>query len=277
VPGTSPVVGYKDDQNAPIWKLVGKVESGDPAASRVSARAERVLWAAVSARRASTPAATSTTASRGSGRRILVSRCSEKRLLTALEILKAERAKAEEGARNPELMELLSPIGWKRHFGGFDTNRKTFSGPETKRSRPERGRDRTLQIITFVVSSCGKPLQAPPLSARSVQPAIIKKAVHLPALAKTPAKKVRYNDTRTFWRENGKVRNKVVQRHAYPRKLLRRPSWDVYVRDASPGAKSRRRYYEPHRPDVPEFQPRGCQKGACYTVLRFPRRASSIR
>ncbi len=40
-------------------------------------------------------------------------------------------------------------------------------------------------------------------------------------------------------------------------------------RTASPGARSRTRSTRPPEPGVPDFNPRGCQKGACYTHLMY--------
>ncbi|CAG0961108.1 selenate/chlorate reductase subunit alpha [Myxococcaceae bacterium] len=45
-------------------------------------------------------------------------------------------------------------------------------------------------------------------------------------------------------------------------------SWDVYVKDGVVWREEQAAIYEPPRPDVPDLNPRGCQKGACYSDLQ---------
>ena len=45
-------------------------------------------------------------------------------------------------------------------------------------------------------------------------------------------------------------------------------SWDVYVKDGVVWREEQAAVYEPPRPDVPDLNPRGCQKGACYSDLQ---------
>jgi anaerobic selenocysteine-containing dehydrogenase len=45
-------------------------------------------------------------------------------------------------------------------------------------------------------------------------------------------------------------------------------SWDVYVKDGVVWREEQAAVYEAPRPDVPDLNPRGCQKGACYSDLQ---------
>ena len=45
-------------------------------------------------------------------------------------------------------------------------------------------------------------------------------------------------------------------------------SWDVYVKDGIVWREEQHAIYEAPRPDVPDLNPRGCQKGACYSDLQ---------
>jgi anaerobic selenocysteine-containing dehydrogenase len=54
-------------------------------------------------------------------------------------------------------------------------------------------------------------------------------------------------------------------------------NWNVYVKDGIALREEQAATYEPINPDVPDYNPRGCQKGACYTQrmysagrLRYP-------
>lgn len=44
-------------------------------------------------------------------------------------------------------------------------------------------------------------------------------------------------------------------------------SWNVFVKDGVVWREEQDAIYEPPRPDVPDLNPRGCQKGACYSDL----------
>jgi len=46
-------------------------------------------------------------------------------------------------------------------------------------------------------------------------------------------------------------------------------SWNVYVKDGVAWREEQNAIYEPSEPGVPDFNPRGCQKGACYTHLMY--------
>ena len=42
-------------------------------------------------------------------------------------------------------------------------------------------------------------------------------------------------------------------------------SWNVFVKDGIAWREEQNAIYEASEPGVPDFNPRGCQKGACYT------------
>ena len=44
-------------------------------------------------------------------------------------------------------------------------------------------------------------------------------------------------------------------------------SWNVFVKDGIVWREEQNAIYEASEPDVPDFNPRGCQKGACYSDL----------
>jgi len=83
-----------------------------------------------------------------------------------------------------------------------------------------------------------------------------------------PAKKIKYNDYSDIWREKWKW-DKVVKGTHTRANCIAACSWDVYVKDGIAWREEQAAIYEPHRPDVPDFNPRGCQKGACYTALQL--------
>lgn len=83
-----------------------------------------------------------------------------------------------------------------------------------------------------------------------------------------PAKKIKYNDYSDIWREKWKW-DRVAKGTHTRANCVAACSWDVYVRDGIAWREEQATIYEPHRPDVPDFNPRGCQKGACYTALQL--------
>ncbi len=85
---------------------------------------------------------------------------------------------------------------------------------------------------------------------------------------KVAAKKIQYNDYSDIWREKWKW-DKVVKGTHTRANCCAACSWDVYVRDGIAWREEQAAIYEPHRPDVPDFNPRGCQKGACYSHLQL--------
>jgi len=85
---------------------------------------------------------------------------------------------------------------------------------------------------------------------------------------KNLAKKIKYNDYSDIWREKWKW-DKIVKGTHTRANCVAACSWDVYVRDGIAWREEQNAIYEPHRADIPDFNPRGCQKGACYTQLQL--------
>src|SRR3990172_8135717 len=55
-------------------------------------------------------------------------------------------------------------------------------------------------------------------------------------------------------------------------------AWNVYVKDGMVLREEQAATYEQVRPDVPDYNPRGCQKGACYSHRMYdPTRRSEER
>ncbi len=107
------------------------------------------------------------------------------------------------------------------------------------------------------------------LGLYSLKPKTPAKVKAGPALKpRTLAKKIRYNDYSDIWREKWKW-DKVVKGTHTRANCGDACSWDVYVKDGIAWREEQNAIYEPHRPDVPDMNPRGCQKGACYTTLQL--------
>jgi DMSO reductase family type II enzyme molybdopterin subunit len=78
---------------------------------------------------------------------------------------------------------------------------------------------------------------------------------------------IRYNDYSDIWRNKWKW-DKVVKGTHTRANCISACAWDVYVKDGIAWREEQAAIYEPSRPDVPDFNPRGCQKGACYSHLQ---------
>jgi len=124
-----------------------------------------------------------------------------------------------------------------------------------------------LSRRSFIVGTAGAA--AVGFGLYSLRPKTPAKVQSGPALKpKTPAKKIRYNDYSDIWREKWKW-DKVVKGTHTRANCGDACSWDVYVRDGIAWREEQNAIYEPHRADVPDMNPRGCQKGACYTTLQL--------
>ena len=85
---------------------------------------------------------------------------------------------------------------------------------------------------------------------------------------KVARERVRYDDFSDIWREKW-TWDKVAKGTHTRANCISACSWDVYVKDGIAWREEQAAIYEPHRPDVPDFNPRGCQKGACYAQLQL--------
>ena len=122
-PGRVRFVGYKDDQNAPIWKLVEKWKVAIPLHPEFGTEPNVYYIPPFGPARFDANGDFDHNTPRIPDE-YLVSLFGEK-ALTALETLKAERAKMKKGEKS-ELMELLIAYRWQEMFGGFDTNPQTI-------------------------------------------------------------------------------------------------------------------------------------------------------
>jgi DMSO reductase family type II enzyme molybdopterin subunit len=82
----------------------------------------------------------------------------------------------------------------------------------------------------------------------------------------TPEKPIVYGDFTDVYREKW-TWDKVVKGTHTRANCIAACAWDVYVKDGIAWREEQAAVYEPPRPDVPDPNPRGCQKGACYTDL----------
>ena len=123
-PGRVRFVGYKDDQNAPIWKLVEKWKVAIPLHPEFGTEPNVFYVPPFGPARFDANGDLDHSKPRIPDE-YLVSLFGEK-ALTALETLKAEREKVRQGGKS-ELMDLLIAYRWNDMFGGFDVNPQTLS------------------------------------------------------------------------------------------------------------------------------------------------------
>jgi DMSO reductase family type II enzyme molybdopterin subunit len=107
------------------------------------------------------------------------------------------------------------------------------------------------------------------LGLYSLMPKHPDKADFYPAdLPKITPKNIKYNDFADVYRERWKW-DKVVKGTHTRANCVSACSWNVFVKDGIAWREEQNAIYEAPRPDVPDLNPRGCQKGACYTALQL--------
>jgi DMSO reductase family type II enzyme molybdopterin subunit len=79
---------------------------------------------------------------------------------------------------------------------------------------------------------------------------------------------VRYGDFGDVWRERWSWDRIVHSSHARAN-CISACSWNVFVKNGIAWREEQNAIYEPVEEGVPDFNPRGCQKGACYTHLMY--------
>jgi DMSO reductase family type II enzyme molybdopterin subunit len=77
-----------------------------------------------------------------------------------------------------------------------------------------------------------------------------------------------YADWRDVWRERWKWDRVVHTSHARAN-CISTCSWNVFVKGGIAWREEQNAIYEASEPGVPDFNPRGCQKGACYTDMMY--------
>ena len=80
-------------------------------------------------------------------------------------------------------------------------------------------------------------------------------------------KTVQYGDYTDLWRERW-TWDRVAKGTHTRANCIAACSWDVYVKDGIVWREEQNAVYESPRTDVPDGNPRGCQKGACYSDLQ---------
>jgi len=88
-----------------------------------------------------------------------------------------------------------------------------------------------------------------------------------PPTPSTPVELVSYGDFTDVLRERW-TWDRIAKGTHTRANCIAACSWDVYVKDGVAWREEQHAVYEPPRPDVPDGNPRGCQKGACYTDLQ---------
>jgi anaerobic selenocysteine-containing dehydrogenase len=88
------------------------------------------------------------------------------------------------------------------------------------------------------------------------------------APATTPAATIRYGDYTDIWRERFKWDKVVKSSHARAN-CISACSWNVFVKGGIAWREEQNAIYAASEPGVPDFNPRGCQKGACNTDLMY--------
>jgi DMSO reductase family type II enzyme molybdopterin subunit len=87
---------------------------------------------------------------------------------------------------------------------------------------------------------------------------------------KVKAAPIAYSDFHDLWREHW-TWDRVVRSSHVRANCISACSWNVFVKDGVAWREEQNAVYEATEPGVPDFNPRGCQKGACYTDLMYER------
>jgi DMSO reductase family type II enzyme molybdopterin subunit len=90
----------------------------------------------------------------------------------------------------------------------------------------------------------------------------------LPEPEREEVQPIRYGDFGDVWRERWTWDSVVHSSHTRAN-CISTCSWNVFVKDGIAWREEQNAVYEASEPSVPDFNPRGCQKGACYTHLMY--------
>jgi len=88
-----------------------------------------------------------------------------------------------------------------------------------------------------------------------------------PLPAATPVAPIVYGDFTDLWRQRW-TWDRVSKGTHTRANCIAACSWNVYVKEGIAWREEQVPVYDAPRPDVPDGNPRGCQKGACYTDLQ---------
>ncbi len=95
-----------------------------------------------------------------------------------------------------------------------------------------------------------------------------KKGLTYPPVPKSAAQPIAYGD----WTDTYRAKwtwDRVVKGTHNRANCFSACSWNLYVKDGVVWREEQNAIYGPSRPDVPDFNPRGCQKGACHSDLHL--------
>src|SRR5512139_203899 len=95
-----------------------------------------------------------------------------------------------------------------------------------------------------------------------------KEGLVYPDIEKSAATPVAYGDWTDAYREKW-TWDKVVKGSHNRANCFSACSWNLFVRDGMVWREEQNAIYQPSRADVPDFNPRGCQKGACHSDLHL--------
>ncbi len=85
-----------------------------------------------------------------------------------------------------------------------------------------------------------------------------------PLPAATPVEPIVYGNFTDLWRQRW-TWDRVAKGTHTRANCIAACSWNVFVKDGIVWREEQDAVYDAPRPDVPDGNPRGCQKGACYT------------
>ena len=82
-----------------------------------------------------------------------------------------------------------------------------------------------------------------------------------------PVTPIVYGDFTDVWRERW-TWDRVAKGTHTRANCISACAWSLFVKEGIVWREEQHAVYEPPRPDVPDLNPRGCQKGACYSDLQ---------
>lgn len=94
-----------------------------------------------------------------------------------------------------------------------------------------------------------------------------KEGITYPEIIKQAINKVTYGNFSDVYREKW-TWDKVVKGSHNRANCFSACSWNLFVKEGIVWREEQNAIYEQTRPDVPDFNPRGCQKGGCYSNLQ---------
>jgi DMSO reductase family type II enzyme molybdopterin subunit len=93
--------------------------------------------------------------------------------------------------------------------------------------------------------------------------------VHVTAPAMRPAKRIEYGGFEDIYRKKWMWDRVAKSTHFVNCWYQRNCSWNVFVKSGIAWREEQSATYEPIDPNIPDFNPRGCQKGACYSQRMY--------